>query len=136
MAKNKNENKTNDWKIKIKTIKIVWESEPNISFILPCIVDYNMICDMRVCFCIPWTAKINCMGSTIVVFFSGDFFPVLRWPLRFLLSPHRLEPPCMLGIFRTAMPSNEMLLRFRVIPSHYKKHGKELQGVFMNSIYI
>lgn len=52
--------------------------KPSISFILPCIVANNTICDLRVCVCIPWRAKMSCLGSTIVVFFSGDFFPVIR----------------------------------------------------------
>ena len=36
-------------------------------------------------------------------------------------SPHRLEPPCMLGMLRMAMPSKEMLLRSRVTPSHLRE---------------
>lgn len=115
--------------------KTVWESEHNISLIWHSPV-YNTICDMWVCVCIPWTAKISCLGSTIVVFFSEDFFPVLRWPLRFLLSPHRLEPPCMLGIFRTAMPSSEMSLRFRVMPSHYKNTGKNARCIYVQYIHL
>jgi len=46
----------------------------------------------------------------------------------------------MLGIFKMAMPSNEMLLRFRVIPSRYKIHGKKLRlkrGVYVQyAVYL
>lgn len=39
----------------------------------------------------------------------------------FLDSPQRLEPPCMLGMLRTAMPSICMLLRYKGLPQHWRK---------------
>lgn len=47
----------------------------------------------------------------------------------FLDSPQRLEPPCMLGMLRTAMPSRDMLLRSRGLPQHWKKQSSRLLSV-------
>lgn len=44
----------------------------------------------------------------------------------FLDSPQRLEPPCMLGMLRTAMPSKDMLLRSRGLPQHWEKQINRL----------
>lgn len=44
-------------------------------------------------------------------------------PSGFLDSPQRLEPPCMLGMLRTAMPSRDMLLRSRGLPQHWQKQN-------------
>lgn len=41
----------------------------------------------------------------------------------FLDSPQRLEPPCMLGMLRTAMPSRHMLPRSRGLPQHWPEQN-------------
>lgn len=48
----------------------------------------------------------------------------------FLDSPQRLEPPCMLGMLRTAMPSRDMLLRSRGLPQHWPKQSKKVKRTF------
>uniref|UniRef100_A0AAV2MG67 Uncharacterized protein n=1 Tax=Knipowitschia caucasica TaxID=637954 RepID=A0AAV2MG67_KNICA len=63
---------------------------------------------------VGWSEEHTATGTLFVWL----FLPLFRWPLLFLLSPHKFEPPCMLGIFRMAMPSREMALRSRATPSH------------------
>lgn len=41
----------------------------------------------------------------------------------FLDSPQRLEPPCMLGMLRMAMPSRHMLPRSRGLPQHWPEQN-------------
>ena len=45
----------------------------------------------------------------------------------FLDSPQRLEPPCMLGMLRTAMPSRDVLPRSRGLPQHWPKQSKNVK---------
>lgn len=77
---------------------------------------------------LPWTANMSSLGSNTGVLLSWPFLHPLRLPLLFLLSPQRLEPPCMLGMLRMAMPSKEMLLRSRVTPSHFWGEDIETDG--------
>lgn len=50
--------------------------------------------------------------------FFRSFFSILRWLRLFLDSPQRLDPPCMLGIFKIAIPSREMFIKSICTPSH------------------
>lgn len=63
---------------------------------------------------LPCGIVLRSSGSVMTSLFST--FGMLSG---FLDSPQRLEPPCMLGMLRTAMPSSDMLLRSRGLPQHW-----------------
>lgn len=46
----------------------------------------------------------------------------------FLVSPHRLDPPCMLGMFKTATPSRDRPLRSSGVPQHWRRNRCQRQG--------
>ena len=57
-------------------------------------------------------------------------------PSGFLDSPQRLEPPCMLGMLRTAMPSSEMPLRSSCLPQHWWRHNNRLISLYVTKARI
>lgn len=65
---------------------------------------------------LPCEIVFRTSGSVMTSLFST--FGTLS---NFLDSPQRLEPPCMLGMLRTAMPSICMLLRYKGLPQHWRK---------------
>lgn len=65
---------------------------------------------------IPCEATLRISGSMIT---SGSAWLVSPLASAFLVSPQRLDPPCMLGMFRTATPSRDRLLRSRGTPQHW-----------------
>lgn len=65
-----------------------------------------------------WLANFSSLASVSVGLLSEPFFSIRRWLLFFLDSPQRLDPPCMLGIFKIAIPSREMFIKSICTPSH------------------
>lgn len=66
----------------------------------------------------PWEIVLRSSGSVMTSLCSTSC--TLSG---FLDSPQRLEPPCMLGMLRTAMPSKDMPLRSRDFPQHWWKQN-------------
>lgn len=64
---------------------------------------------------LPCGLTFKSSGSTMT---SGNSWSALSL---FLASPHRLDPPCMLGMLRTAIPSRERLLRSSGVPQNWMK---------------
>lgn len=77
---------------------------------------------------IPWHTNFSSFASVTVVLLSDLFFSVRRWLRLFFVSPHRFDPPCMLGMFRMAIPSREILIKSSWIPSHWLAWKKERGG--------
>lgn len=73
----------------------------------------------------PCTQNFSSLASVTTVpgSLSGAFLLSRLYPRCFLVSPHRLEPPYMLGMLRTAMPSRDVLLRSSRVPSHCQGQG-------------
>lgn len=69
---------------------------------------------------LPCEMVFRTSGSVMTSLFSA--FGTLS---NFLDSPQRLEPPCMLGMLRTAMPSICVLLRYKGLPQHWRKEKKK-----------
>lgn len=82
---------------------------------------------------IPWEVTFKISGSTIT---SGSSWLVSPFASNFLVSPHRLEPPCMLGMFRTATPSMDRPLRSRGVPQHWGEHNRRQQCLLYKSIIL
>lgn len=75
---------------------------------------------------LPWHTNFNSLASITVVLLSDLFFSVRRWLRLFFVSPQRFDPPCMLGMFRMAIPSREILIKSSWIPSHWlERKGKK-----------
>lgn len=74
---------------------------------------------------LPWHTNFNSLASVTVVLLSDLFFSVRRWLRLFFVSPQRFDPPCMLGMFRMAIPSREILIKSSWIPSHWLERKKE-----------
>ena len=55
---------------------------------------------------------------------SGSSWPACPLVSPFLVSPHRLEPPCMLGMFSTATPSRDTPLRSSGVPQHWRRRRR------------
>lgn len=86
--------------------------------------EHNFVCDWGH---LPCTAIESSAEDMLLVENSRSLsFLAAFWAfLRFFwlgLSPHRLVPPYMLGIFRSAIPSNlGPLARSKAYPSHWQK---------------
>lgn len=79
---------------------------------------------------IPWEDTFRISGLTITSGSSWHVKPLVS----FLVSPHRLEPPCMLGMFNTATPSRDRPLRSSGVPQHWERYGETRSKVSVHCL--